>query len=97
MLKDLWNKAAEAIESVKRERKFKNLQLQAELDIVASVKEVQEKEDELEKIVLKQRDADKPSFKAICDANEELEIAKKRHAMAIKAFEDFFGEKPKYV
>lgn len=97
LLKDLWNKATEAIEEVKKERKLKNLQLQAEIDIVTSMKEVSEKEDALEKCILSQKDAEKPSFKKICDANEELEIARKRHQMAIAAFESFFGEKPKYI
>lgn len=97
LLKNLWNKATEAIEEVKKDRKLKQLQLQAEIDIANSLKEVSEKEDALEKCILNQKDAEKPSFKKICEANEELEIARKRHQMSVDAFQSFFGEKPKYI
>jgi TRAP-type mannitol/chloroaromatic compound transport system substrate-binding protein len=97
LLKDLWTKATEAIEEVNKTRKLKQLQLQAEIDIANSAKSVLEKEDELNKVILKQKDSDKPSFKAIVDANESLKIAQKSHEMAIEAFKQFFGEAPKYI
>lgn len=97
LLKDLWNKATEAIEEHKRERKLKQLQLQGELDIVKSSKDLSEKEDALQNIIMAQKDAEKPSFQAIVDADRELKIAQKEHQMAVDAFKEFFGEEPKYV
>lgn len=96
MLKTLWNKATAAIEEAKKERKLKGLHLQAEIDLAEIVRAVNEKEDELEAIILKQRDAEKPSFKAIMEKNEELAIARKSKELAIESFEEFFGEKPRF-
>ena len=96
-LKALWNRATEAIEAVKKERKLKQLQLQAEIDIVDSFKSVTEAEDQLEKIIMNQKDADKPSFKAVMDEMINLDIAKKRHGICVRAFKEFFGEEPTYL
>ncbi len=97
LLKDLWNKANEAVEESKKSRKLKQLQLQAELDIANSQKQVMEKEDALNHVILKQKEAEKPSFKVIFEASQDLKIAEKEHSLAVEAFKEFFGEAPKYI
>src|SRR5690606_33627601 len=96
-LREFWDRAVEKVEALKKERKFKQLQLQGEQDIVNAAKEVSDAEAKLEKEIMNQKDSDNTSFKVICDANEKLAIAKKRYDMAVETFEEFFGVKPKYV
>jgi len=95
-LKDLWSIATEALEEVKKNRKLNQLQLQGELDIVESAQEVANAEAHLDKIIQDQKTAEKPSFKAITNANCAVSIATKKHEMAVKDFKEFFGENPKY-
>jgi hypothetical protein len=96
-LRTLWDRATETIETIKKDRKYKALQLQAEQDIVKSSAKMIEAEELLEKAIMTQKDSDKPSFIEIVEANENVKITKKRFEIATETFEEFFGEKPKYI
>lgn len=97
MIRTLWDRAVEKIEEISRERKLKSLHLAAEQDLVKSQQRVVDAETALDAAVMKQRDAEKPNFEAILKAKRELRIADKEFQIDLETFEEFFGEKPRYV
>ena len=97
LVKDLWSKAQALIEEKKREKQLKNLRLQGELELRQMELDYENSVDRLEKAIIDERDKDRPDYKQLVRAHEEVKISKQKFEIAKEMFEDLFGEKPSFV